>query len=100
HCLRGIASSADVQLQNMTFANGDGSHMNRISSIARGFAVAMVACAALAPSALAANPGPCAARSFSTIFSSCGDNALYTLAPDGGLEGRAAGWTLGPGASV
>jgi hypothetical protein len=87
-------------------ANRDGSHMNRVSpsAIARGFAVAVVAFAALAPSALAATPaansGPCAARSFSTIFSSFGDNALYTLAPDGGLEAGAAGWMLGTGASV
>jgi hypothetical protein len=63
-----------------------------------------VALAAVAPSALAgqaaAVSGPCAARSFSTIFSSFGDNALYTLAPDGGLEAGAAGWTLGTGARV
>lgn len=80
--------------------------MNRVSpsAIARGFAVSLVAFAALAPSALAAqpaaNPAPCAARPFSTIFSAFGDTALYTLAPDGGLEARAAGWTLGAGASV
>lgn len=80
--------------------------MNRVrpSAIARGLAVSVVALAAVAPSALATKPaaasGPCAPRSFSTIFSSFGDNALYTLAPDGGLEAGAAGWTLGTGARV
>jgi hypothetical protein len=80
--------------------------MNRFSpsAIARGLAVSVVAFAAVAPSAPAAQPaatvGPCAARSFGTIFSSFGDNALYTLAPDGGLEAGAAGWTLGTGARV
>jgi hypothetical protein len=79
--------------------------MNRFrpSTIARGLAVAAVALAAVAPSALAASAvgsAPCAARPFSTIFSAFGDNALYTLAPDGGLEAGGAGWTLGAGASV
>jgi hypothetical protein len=79
--------------------------MNRFtpSAIARGLAVAVVAFAAAAPSAFAApaaGPAPCAARPFSTIFSAFGDNALYALAPDGGLEGGAAGWTLGAGATV
>lgn len=61
---------------------------------------AMVTLAVAAPTALAANPGPCAPRPFSTIFSAFGDTALYTLAPDGGLEAGAAGWTLGAGATV
>jgi hypothetical protein len=100
------AGVADVLQQNMTLLFRDGTHMNRItpSTIGRGFAVAVVALGALAPSALAAtsaaNPGPCAPRSFSTIFSAFGDNALYTLAPDGGFEAGAAGWTLGTGAKV
>ena len=78
--------------------------MNRFSTIGRGLTVAAVALAALAPSASAATTagysGPCAPRAFSTIFSSFGDSALYTLAPDGGLEAGAAGWTLGAGAKV
>jgi hypothetical protein len=79
-------------------------NLRRTSKIATGLALAVVAVAGLAPAALAAqpaaNPGPCAPRPFSTIFSAFGDNALYALAPDGGLEGGAAGWTLGAGAKV
>ncbi len=80
--------------------------MNRTthSTIARGVAVAVIALAAAAPSALAAKPAPksgaCAARAFSPVFSAYGDNALYTLAPDGDFEAGAAGWTLSGGASV
>jgi hypothetical protein len=84
--------------------------MNRItpSAIGRGIAVAVVALAAAAPSAFAAKPPAkptadstgCAARAFSTVFSTYRDNALYTLAPDGDFEAGAAGWTLSDGASV
>jgi hypothetical protein len=84
--------------------------MNRItpSAIGRGIAVAVVAFAAAAPSAFAAKPPAkptadstgCAARAFSNVFSAYQDNALYTLAPDGGFEAGAAGWTLSGDASV
>jgi hypothetical protein len=43
---------------------------------------------------------PCAPRAFTTIFSAFGDKALYTLAPDGGFEAGAAGWTRSAGAVV
>src|SRR4051812_20649389 len=36
----------------------------------------------------------------SQSFSTWGDDALYTPAPDAGIEGDAAGWTLAGGASV
>jgi hypothetical protein len=69
-------------------------------------ALAVAALTAAVPSALAAPKATpdaaaaCAARPFTTIFSAFGDNALYTLAPDGGLESGGAGWLLAAGASV
>jgi hypothetical protein len=73
-------------------------------TIVRGLAAATSILAVAAPSALAAKPAPgappCAARPFTAIFGAYADKALYTLAPDGGLEAGGAGWTLGAGASV
>ncbi|HEX5620149.1 MAG TPA: hypothetical protein VFX51_17140 [Solirubrobacteraceae bacterium] len=43
---------------------------------------------------------PCAPRAFTTVFSAFRDRALYTLAPDGGFEAGAAGWTRSAGAVV
>jgi hypothetical protein len=70
--------------------------MNRII---KSLGAAMMALAVAAPAASAAT-GPCAARSFSTIFSAFGDTALYTLIPGGDLEAGAVGWALGAGATV
>jgi hypothetical protein len=70
--------------------------MNRII---KSLGAAMMALAVAAPAASAAT-GPCAARSFSTIFSAFGDTALYTLIPGGDLEAGAAGWALSAGAKV
>jgi hypothetical protein len=75
--------------------------MNRII---KSLGAAMMALAVAAPAAPAATAsavtGPCAARSFSTIFSAFGDTALYTLVPGGDLEAGAAGWALSAGAKV
>jgi hypothetical protein len=47
-----------------------------------------------------ASAGRCPERAFSKVFSAFGDNALYTLAPDGDIEAGASGWELGDGAWV
>ena len=70
--------------------------MNRL---ARGVAVAFVTLAVCAPAAQAAEAS-CPARAFSPVFAAWGDNALYTLAPGGNFESRAAGWTLTGSARV
>src|SRR5689334_623505 len=68
------------------------------------------AAAALAATALAAGPAaaapppaagaPCPTAATSTPFEAWQDVADYVLAPDGGAEAGAAGWTLQGGASV
>ena len=73
--------------------------MKRLS---RGLAAAALTLAVSAPAAQAAKtePGACAPRAFSSVFAAWGDNALYTLAPGGDFESRAAGWTLTGSAAV
>lgn len=73
------------------------------NTISRAIAGAAAILAVATPSASAKQDsvaGPCVPRPFSTIFAAYGDGALYTLAPDGGLEAGGAGWTLGAAASV
>jgi hypothetical protein len=73
----------------------------RNAGSAAGLAVlASLAVAAPAPAADIATAAPCAPRAFTTIFSAFGDKSLYTLAPDGGFEAGAAGWTRSAGAAV
>jgi hypothetical protein len=62
--------------------------------------IAAVATLVAAAPASAKPAGACPEREFSKVFSAFGDNALYTLAPDGDIEGGASGWELGDGASV
>lgn len=57
---------------------------------------AVLALAAFAGSAQAACPYSGAEQ----VFSPWGDRHYYVLAPDGGFEGGAAGWSLSGGASV
>jgi hypothetical protein len=61
--------------------------------------VVLLACAALAvaPAVAAAD---CAEQPTAPVFAPWGDDALYKLAPDGGFEAGAAGWTLDDGAAV
>ena len=63
-------------------------------------ALLTLAVAAPAPAATAAYAAPCAPRAFTTIFSAFRDTSLYTLAPDGGFEAGATGWTLAGGGFV
>jgi hypothetical protein len=64
----------------------------RIAGIAT---VAVLALAAFAGSAQA-----CSYTGAKQVFSPWGDRHYYVLAPDGGFEGGAAGWSLKKGASV
>jgi len=56
--------------------------------------------AAGARSALLGIGGGNCPSSGAQVFAPWGDTASYFLAPDGGLEGGASGWSLGGGASV
>jgi hypothetical protein len=64
-------------------------------------ALGLVAAAFLVPaSAARAATTPCAGESLQQVFAAWGDSSWYFLAPDGGFEGGAAGWTLTGGATV
>jgi hypothetical protein len=72
-----------------------------IRCVTRLLCLLIAAVAALVVAAPAsAKSGACPEREFSKVFSAFGDNALYTLAPDGAFEAGAAGWELGEGAAV
>jgi hypothetical protein len=62
--------------------------------------VVLLACAALALAPAAASAAGCAEQPTSQVFAPWGDGAQYALAPDGGFEAGAAGWTLSGGAAV
>jgi hypothetical protein len=61
------------------------------------FLVASLALVAFAGSAQAAS---CPSAGAKTAFAAWGDSHSYVLAPDGGFEAGAAGWTLAGGAKV
>jgi hypothetical protein len=64
-------------------------------------AVGLAAAALLAPAAAAeAATTPCAGESLDQVFADWGDTSWYFLAPDGGFEDGARGWTLTGAASV
>jgi hypothetical protein len=62
----------------------------------------VAALVALAGAAVGAAPAhaACAGRTTATPFAAFGDTASYFLAPDGGFEAGAKGWTLSGGARV
>jgi len=62
--------------------------------------VVLLACAALAIAPAVASAAGCAEQPTAPVFSPWGDGAQYALAPDGGFEAAAAGWTLSDGAVV
>ncbi len=62
-------------------------------------AAALCVAAAAAPAASAASAPACPQVPVSQAFAAWGDKSFYLPAPDGGFEGRAAGWSLA-GASV
>jgi hypothetical protein len=62
-------------------------------------ALATLALLLAAPVAAQASAG-CADQPSSTPFAPWGDDASYVLAPDGGFENAASGWSLDDGAAV
>jgi hypothetical protein len=70
--------------------------------LARFIWTGMLAVAMTAPAAQAATEpvAVCEPRAFAPVFAAWGDGALYTLAPGGGFETGAGGWTLTGGAAV
>jgi hypothetical protein len=67
----------------------------------RRFAAGAAAAAALAPAGAAqAAETPCADESLQQAFAAWGDSDWYFLAPGGGFEDGAAGWSLSGGAAL
>lgn len=72
-----------------------------LSPVRRRFAAGVAATAVLAPAGAAdAATTSCAGESLQQVFAAWGDPSWYFLAPDGGFEGGAAGWSLTGGARV
>ena len=75
--------------------------MTLIPSRSAAAAAAITALLVAAPTASAANPQPTdCGYTGTTVFSPWGDDSNYALAPDGGFEAGAAGWTLEGDAAV
>lgn len=62
--------------------------------------VALVAAALLAMAAFAGSAQACSYAGAEKVFSPWGDQRNYVLAPDGGFEAGAVGWSLSRGAQV
>jgi hypothetical protein len=72
-----------------------------LAPVRRRIVLGLAAVALLAPTASAnAAATPCAGESLSQVFAAWGDSSWYFLAPDGGFENGAAGWSLRGGAAV
>ncbi|HEY3435826.1 MAG TPA: hypothetical protein VGK41_09255 [Solirubrobacterales bacterium] len=62
--------------------------------------LATMAAVAAVLTCFAASAQACDYRGAAQVFSPWGDSKFYVLAPDGGFEAGAAGWTLGGGATT
>jgi hypothetical protein len=72
----------------------------RMRALLLGFAVTAASVAAMAVSAAPAGAAVTCPNPTSTPFAQFGDASMYALAPNGGLENGATGWTLTGGATV
>lgn len=77
----------------------------KLQSTARPFSLraklaGIAAAAMLAFAALAGSAQACSYTGAEPVFSPWGDQNSYVLAPDGGFEAGASGWSLGGGAKV
>jgi hypothetical protein len=72
-----------------------------LAPVRRGIVLGFAVAALLLPtSSASAATTPCAGESLSQVFADWGDSSWYFLAPDGGFEDGAAGWSLRDGAAV
>jgi hypothetical protein len=72
-----------------------------LAPVRRGIVLGLAAVALFVlPASASAAATPCAGESLGQVFAAWGDSSWYFLAPDGGFENGAAGWSLRGGAAV
>jgi hypothetical protein len=74
--------------------------LNRIPTSRRFTLIGAVAIAVVAMAAIASSAQACSYSGAEQVFSPWGDQKNYVLAPDGGFEAGASGWSLKNGAKV